>query len=66
MPSPTHAATTGAGASQRLPEQDQDADRRPARPREEGFGAEGVTPEGPAGTEGCPLLIILMWRFALV
>ena len=60
MPSPTNAATAGAGASQRLPEQDQDADRCPARPREEGSGAEGVTAKGPAGTKGFSLLIILV------
>ena len=54
MPRFTDAATAGAGASQRLPEQDQDADRCPARTREEGAGAEGVPPKGPAGTEGSP------------
>lgn len=66
MPRPTNAATAGAGASQRLPEQDQDADRCPARTREEGPGAEGVTPKGPAGTKGFPLFISLMCGFTLV
>lgn len=50
MPSPTNATPAGAGTSQRLPEQDQDADGCSARSGEEGPGAEGVAPEGPAGT----------------
>lgn len=45
------AAAAGAGAAQRLPEQDQDANRRPARQGKEGAGAEGLTAKGSAGTE---------------
>ena len=45
------AAAAGAGAAQRVPEQDQDADGRPARQGEEGAGAEGVSAEGSAGAE---------------
>ena len=45
------AAAAGAGAAQRLPEQDQDANRRSARQGEEGAGAEGLSAEGSAGAE---------------
>ena len=45
------AAAAGAGAAQRIPEQDQDANRCSARQGEEGAGAEGVSAEGSAGAE---------------
>lgn len=49
------AAAAGAGATQRLPEQDQDPHRHAAREGGEGPGAESVHPPSPAGAEGgCP------------
>ncbi|CAJ0963662.1 unnamed protein product [Ranitomeya imitator] len=41
----------GAGAAQRLPEQDQDPHRGAARARDQGAGAARVHPPGPAGAE---------------
>lgn len=46
------AAAARVGAVECVSEQDQDADGRPAGAREEGAGAESVSPEGPAGDQG--------------
>lgn len=46
------AAAAGAGASQCLPEQDQDAHGHTAREGGEGAGAEIVHPQSPAGAAG--------------
>lgn len=45
------AAAAGAGVTQCVPEQNQDADRCSARQGKEGAGAEGLSAQGPAGTE---------------
>ena len=52
MPGPEAAAAAGDGAAQRLPEQDQDADRGATRARAAEAGAEGVPAPGSPGTKG--------------
>lgn len=44
-------AAAGAGATQRVPEQDQDANGRSTRQGAEGAGAEGLSAESSAGAE---------------
>lgn len=53
VPGPEAAAAAGDGATQCLPEQDQDADRGAARARAAEAGTEGVAAPGSPGTKGC-------------
>lgn len=52
VPGSEAPAPAGDGAAERLPEQDQDADRGPARARAAETGAEGVSAQSPSRTEG--------------